>query len=636
MADQKIGSFYWEIDANTDKFKKGAKNSEKGVDSLSKKSVSAGKAIKAALSVVAVAGVVAFSKKIVSAALDAEKAYQVQESAITALNAALQATGQYSEETSTDIQAYASELQGLTTVGDEASIKLAQIAINAGLSAEQSKQATKDAIGLSKAFGIDLQAAIKATTNAQQGNYDLLNRYIPSVKNATDETQKQEEATKALAAAFEVAKAETQTSLGTQEQLQNAIGDSKELIGAYVAETLTPWRRSLLEIITEINNTRTAQQNLNKVIKGEGGSISQAFEEQRSKVEELRSAFIGMEQGERSARIQAMKLAREYGFRIQNLDDVIAREEQTLNVLGQKLRVEQTLTAQEKELAQSELDRLEAEQASSKQLSDYLELVDKEYYQTQQGKIELLSDEIKLWETYAETAVNTAPKVQAILEELKEEYESLTESDNENINNRISNEDMFLAAITDRAMRERELRTAQAQFESALLLQTLGAYTTFFGGLSELTSIWVGKNKEAFIANKAFSAAEAGINSYLAFTEALASVPWPFNLIAAAGVLASGLAQQIKIISTPVPNYETGGIVPGTSFTGDNVLANVNSGEMILNAEQQSRLFDLANGSGGSGPMTFILKLPDNTSVKWVVDAINSGRGGVIQGRVVK
>lgn len=48
--------------------------------------------------------------------------------------------------------------------------------------------------------------------------------------------------------------------------------------------------------------------------------------------------------------------------------------------------------------------------------------------------------------------------------------------------------------------------------------------------------------------------------------------------------------------------YAQGGIIGGTSYTGDRLLARVNSGEMILNRQQQRQLFALANGRGmGSG-----------------------------------
>lgn len=47
-------------------------------------------------------------------------------------------------------------------------------------------------------------------------------------------------------------------------------------------------------------------------------------------------------------------------------------------------------------------------------------------------------------------------------------------------------------------------------------------------------------------------------------------------------------------------SYANGGIIPGSSYTGDKLSANVNSGEMILNQEQQAKLFNQVNSGGDS------------------------------------
>lgn len=62
----------------------------------------------------------------------------------------------------------------------------------------------------------------------------------------------------------------------------------------------------------------------------------------------------------------------------------------------------------------------------------------------------------------------------------------------------------------------------------------------------------------------------------------------------------SGTAQMISLIAT-VSKFATGGIVGGNQKSGDNVLARVNSGEMILNAAQQARLFAIADGTAAYG-----------------------------------
>lgn len=75
---------------------------------------------------------------------------------------------------------------------------------------------------------------------------------------------------------------------------------------------------------------------------------------------------------------------------------------------------------------------------------------------------------------------------------------------------------------------------------------------------------------------------------------------WYPPLMAGLAAVAAGAQLAAVIASQPAPpKFEQGGIVPGSSYTGDNMLARVNSGEMILNQQQQSQLFNMANGGGG-------------------------------------
>lgn len=85
----------------------------------------------------------------------------------------------------------------------------------------------------------------------------------------------------------------------------------------------------------------------------------------------------------------------------------------------------------------------------------------------------------------------------------------------------------------------------------------------------------------------------------------------PLGMINAAimGVAtAAQLAAQIAAKPVP-PSFASGGIVPGTSYSGDNVQANVNSGEMILNARQQRALWETANGNIKPGGVIFNIKV---------------------------
>lgn len=70
-------------------------------------------------------------------------------------------------------------------------------------------------------------------------------------------------------------------------------------------------------------------------------------------------------------------------------------------------------------------------------------------------------------------------------------------------------------------------------------------------------------------------------------------IPFPYNLIAiaAAGTALLGIISSLKGSFKDAGSFATGGIVGGNSYTGDRLIAHVNSGEMILNRSQQMALF---------------------------------------------
>lgn len=75
------------------------------------------------------------------------------------------------------------------------------------------------------------------------------------------------------------------------------------------------------------------------------------------------------------------------------------------------------------------------------------------------------------------------------------------------------------------------------------------------------------------------------------------------------GWLAVGVAIASMIASfASIPKYENGGIVGGNSYSGDKLLARVNSGEMVINKSQQARLWGVINGgstANNSGEVHF-------------------------------
>lgn len=144
----------------------------------------------------------------------------------------------------------------------------------------------------------------------------------------------------------------------------------------------------------------------------------------------------------------------------------------------------------------------------------------------------------------------------------------------------------------------------EAQFQERLALAS-----DFFGNLSTVAKAFGEKGAKAA---KAFAIVQATIDTYasaVAAYKAVVGIPYvgpALAPVAAAGAIAAGLAQVAAI---KAQKYQQGGIVAGASYGGDQINAKLNSGEMVLNKQQQSNLFAQANNPiGGSrgGNVTII------------------------------
>lgn len=71
----------------------------------------------------------------------------------------------------------------------------------------------------------------------------------------------------------------------------------------------------------------------------------------------------------------------------------------------------------------------------------------------------------------------------------------------------------------------------------------------------------------------------------------------PGAVFAQPAFVATAIAGIIAAFAS-IPKFETGGIVGGSSYTGDKILARLNSGELILNQKQQSGLFGMLTEGG--------------------------------------
>lgn len=124
-----------------------------------------------------------------------------------------------------------------------------------------------------------------------------------------------------------------------------------------------------------------------------------------------------------------------------------------------------------------------------------------------------------------------------------------------------------------------------------------GSILSYFGNLMNSIATAIPAIKALTTTKKA----EATANTEAATTGAassVASIPFVGPALAVAAI-----ASVLAALAT-IPKFADGGIVGGSSFFGDNMIARVNSGEMILNQSQQGKLFDMINSGGSSNHIT--------------------------------
>jgi hypothetical protein len=162
-------------------------------------------------------------------------AYAVQEKAVKALTGALDAYGEVSAGLVPKLVEVAAAIQDETGVSDESTIAgMAKIKM-LGVQTERLGEAARAVIAL-KSVGLEEAAAQKAVAMAMQGNYDMLNRYVPALRNATSEAEKAQIVNDLFARGYEQQKDLLNTTAGSWEALKGRIGDAWEEVGRAIEQ----------------------------------------------------------------------------------------------------------------------------------------------------------------------------------------------------------------------------------------------------------------------------------------------------------------------------------------------------------------------------------------------------------------
>lgn len=183
------------------------------------------------------------------------KAFMEQDEASRSLRASLRNIGEEYNLQSQALEKYAGDLQKVTRYGDETTVKAMSMGINMGISAGKIKDATKAAMGLAAAYGMDLNTSMQLVAKASQGNAGALSRYGITVDATKSRHEQFNQVLKKGIANFELAKESAKTLAGQLGQAAGAYGDLQETIGQCIVEmfNLDEAGGSIADMLSELN-----------------------------------------------------------------------------------------------------------------------------------------------------------------------------------------------------------------------------------------------------------------------------------------------------------------------------------------------------------------------------------------------
>lgn len=153
--------------------------------------------------------------------------------------------------------------------------------------------------------------------------------------------------------------------------------------------------------------------------------------------------------------------------------------------------------------------------------------------------------------------------------------------------------------ITDAKKKALDASRTMAQANAQAVAGALGSLSGILDQFSE-------QSKAAAVASKAIALGKIAIETGVAIAQGTAqaqSVPFPANIAAIATTIATVMANIGTAISTvKSAKFANGGVVGGTSYSGDKIPVQVNSAELITNPKQTANLlYEISNNPARGG-----------------------------------
>lgn len=574
-------------------------NGVKGLGGLASAIGNVGKIMVASPILALVGAIVVAFQKLSDAFKKNDTASTNLDRAFSKLKPITQALGEYFDKLAVTLSNVVLKLsEGVTAVGnflnkigilkgnfEEASKGAEDLVVSTDNLEEAERQYTVNSAKRSKEISqLRAQVAEKDKYTAKEREEFLKQAIALEQENLQEELTNKKERLRLLE---ETARQEVDTSDATANEIAQARAELYRAEESYNNKT-----RELAAQLVEARNAQLAEQ---KKTSEEARKIEEAriAEEQRLADEEVRRLE------EREA-LKAEILQKMKETAISLIEDettrAIALEEdrytQELEALQSQYEALGILTLEEEALKNENLELLEQEH-----LARMAEIEEEAYLIQEEKRIE--REELELENKLAK-AESEEEEFNLKLETEQERLNSLLALDEEAKAKQFETQEAYERAVQESENRISKLQEQQMQAritKANSTMTAIGSAVNAIGGLIDQLDL---KEEESARAQKVLALAQVAIQSGIAVATAVAEcqkLGFPAAIpavVVAVATIAANIASAVNTIKGA--KFANGGIVGGTSYSGDNVNVRVNSGEMILNTRQQAELFAVANG----------------------------------------
>lgn len=652
---------------------KGVKAAEKSLGEVTKETKKAQDAIEQnseatsnfSLKAVAAWGAVAVGiKKVIDFAKDSVDAFLKNARSVNMLSAAYKAVGYNSDEAMRQAKAFASEMQNLTGIADEAFLDALRLLANYKVVGAQAQEAVRAAYSLSIAQGMSFETALMQIAKAAAGSTAALSRYGIVIGNNVKEGEKFDavlaQINDKFGASAQAAMGDITAQVGA---LKESWGDFKEQIGQYLIpafQELIKWGQKAVDVL---NNVFSKEKTIDQI----------AYEKNLWRIAEINKE-IAKQRDRLNSGWYNHDLAKR---RIDELEKERALLQSAQKEISQQIDKQTTIAKQQDEQAKSQEkqinnarvlslkadDRAKKEAEVTAKLKEQLETFKQNAQQSSNERrvrftaevagadlSGLASIDVKLEQERELQQKLNEIKEQALQDNLAKAQEAAdkeTEIGQTRIAKALEQLDEFNVEKTildDEYTANRETLNARiAQSSEALynlekLLNTQKVQD-FSKGLNAMSQLQNSKNKELVAVGKAAGIAQATIDTAqgaIAAYQAMAHIPYvgPALGVAAAAALTAYGAERIAEIGGV--KMAEGGLVKAVTGGVPAVVGEGGSDEAVLpldNARAMQRIGGAIAEQGGSvGGVQVNINVAASGGVEAILEQLTeASRNGVVQ-----